>query len=253
VPRAAGEPTYRRIADDLRRLIQSGQLQTGDQLPSYAQLMEQYGVARNTIREAVGVLVTEGLIVGEHGRGIFVRQWQTIQRHAGRRLARAQWGSGHAIQDADTGTRPRTLDLVEVDEVPAPEAVAHAFGLPAGTLVVRRSRRFAVENRTVQLGTSYVPAEVARGTAIAERDTGPGGTFARLAELGHEPVRFVERLRARMPSPEETSRLELLPGTPVVAIVRNAYTADGQCIEVTEMVLDASAYELVYDVQAELF
>jgi GntR family transcriptional regulator len=102
----------------------------------------------------------------------------------------------------------------------------------------------------VMLGTSSFPADIAAGTAIAERDTGPGGVFKRLAELGHEPVRFREDIRGRMPSSEETDALALEPGTPVLTIHRVAATADGTPVEFTEMTLDASTYVLRYEFDA---
>jgi GntR family transcriptional regulator len=101
------------------------------------------------------------------------------------------------------------------------------------------------------LATSYLPAELVRGSAITQQDTGPGGTYARLAELGHAPTHFREDLRARMPQPEETDALDLpSAGTPVIDIVRTAYTDAGQPVEVNEMTLDASAYILRYDFTA---
>lgn len=58
-------------------------------------------------------------------------------------------------------------------------------------------------------------------------DTGPGGTYARLAELGHAPARFREDLRSRMPQPDEADRLDIKPGTPVIDILRLAVATDG--------------------------
>ena len=46
-------PASRRIADDLRHLIESGELAPGAQLPSERQLAATYGTARNTAREAI--------------------------------------------------------------------------------------------------------------------------------------------------------------------------------------------------------
>jgi DNA-binding FadR family transcriptional regulator len=43
-------------------------LREGDQLPSEAQLMDHYGVARMTIRNAMRLLLDEGLVTAEHGR-----------------------------------------------------------------------------------------------------------------------------------------------------------------------------------------
>jgi GntR family transcriptional regulator len=121
------------------------------------------------------------------------------------------------------------------------------MGLAPGTPVVRRSRRFVVdEDRPVQLATSWYPSDIAQGTPIAALDTGPGGSPARLAEVGHAPTRHRERIRIRMPLPSERDELQLVPGTPVAHITRMSYDDDGRCVEVTEMILDGASYELEY-------
>ena len=66
------EPLYKQIFLILRTKILSGQLQPGDQLPTESVLMEQYGVSRTTIRQALDGLVNNGLIYRQSGRGTFV-------------------------------------------------------------------------------------------------------------------------------------------------------------------------------------
>lgn len=102
----------------------------------------------------------------------------------------------------------------------------------------------------VLLATSYLPLPLVAGSAITREDTGPGGTYARLAELGHEPVHFREEIRSRMPSPDEVTQLDLAPGTPVILICRTAFTGQGRAVEVNEMTLDAGSYVLEYDFDA---
>lgn len=68
-----GRPGYLQIADDLREQIRSGRLSPGDPLPSTARLAEQYDSSASVIKMAVGVLRTEGLVVGQQGKGVFVR------------------------------------------------------------------------------------------------------------------------------------------------------------------------------------
>jgi hypothetical protein len=63
----------------LRRAIASDQLLPGDQLPSEAQLIAHFGVARMTVRQAIQELRSEGLVVSEHGRGVFVRPMPPIR------------------------------------------------------------------------------------------------------------------------------------------------------------------------------
>jgi GntR family transcriptional regulator len=65
---------------------------------------------------------------------------------------------------------------------------------------------------------------------------------AMASRSSHQPTYFREDLRARMPEPGETIELGLAAGTPVVEIVRTAYTDDGHPVEVSEMIADAGAY-----------
>lgn len=73
IDRADDKPPYRQIASMLRDSIISGQLEAGGRLPSEAELIEHFGVARMTVRQAVQELRAEGLVISEHGRGVFVR------------------------------------------------------------------------------------------------------------------------------------------------------------------------------------
>ncbi|MBN1172840.1 MAG: GntR family transcriptional regulator [Micromonosporaceae bacterium] len=245
----ASEPTYQRVAAELRAAIASGDLD--ERLPSLAVLAQRYGVTSDIARSAVDVLRAEGLVTTRRGSGVYVRRFERITRRSPERLGRQYRASGRAVQDSDTGPRLRVVDIV-VSEQPASSEVAEALGVEAGQSVLTRSRRFLVDNRPVQLATSFLPLDIAGGTRIAYTDAGPGGTYARLAELGHEPVRFTERLTARAPNPDEVERLDLGSsiGSLVLDIVRFASTEVGRCVEVNQMTLDATAYILEYDFMA---
>ena len=70
------QSSYIQVADQLRDLILRGDLVTGQRLPAEAELAPSFGVSRSTIREALRILVTEGLLVtkrGVHG-GTFVAE-----------------------------------------------------------------------------------------------------------------------------------------------------------------------------------
>jgi DNA-binding GntR family transcriptional regulator len=71
---ASSGPQYRRIADDLRARITSGELRPGDALPSESALVERYGVARGTARQALAELEGAGLAEAVHGKGRYVRR-----------------------------------------------------------------------------------------------------------------------------------------------------------------------------------
>lgn len=243
-------PPYRLIADELRRRITSGDLQPGDVVPSETVLAEEHGVAAETARRALGVLAAEGLTEARQGSRTRVRAFRPILRQGVKRLGRDQWGQGRSIWQADLDERPMTADRVSVTEQSCPAHVAPALGLEPGEPVWVRDRRYLVEGEPVMLAVSYLPASLVAGSAITQLDTGPGGTYARLADLGHAPAAFREQVRARMPLPEESEALRLGPGTPVVLIVRYAYAEDGLPVEVNEMTLDASRYLMEWEFPA---
>lgn len=118
------------------------------------------------------------------------------------RLTREQWGSGRSVWEADLGGRDLVVDHVEVSEGAASENAARVLGLEVGERVWSRSRRFVLDGKPVLLPTSYLPAPLVEGSAITQPDTGPGGIYARLAELGYGPIHFREEIRSRMPLPE---------------------------------------------------
>ncbi|HLI75443.1 MAG TPA: GntR family transcriptional regulator [Acidobacteriaceae bacterium] len=66
-------PLYVQLANILRGMIESGDLQPRAALPSESYLQQQHGVSRGTVRMAIGILRDEGLVVTIGGRGTFVR------------------------------------------------------------------------------------------------------------------------------------------------------------------------------------
>jgi GntR family transcriptional regulator len=67
-------PVYTQLADIIKEDIATGHLKPGIRIPSEANLARQYNVSPMTVRQAVGVLVEEGLVERVHGSGTFVRR-----------------------------------------------------------------------------------------------------------------------------------------------------------------------------------
>ena len=67
-------PVYRQLADLLHDEISSGRMSPDSLLPSEAQLVTEYRVGREAVRQAVAVLRAEGLVRTERGIGTRVRR-----------------------------------------------------------------------------------------------------------------------------------------------------------------------------------
>ncbi|MCA9127408.1 MAG: GntR family transcriptional regulator [Planctomycetales bacterium] len=67
-----GVPIYRQIANQIKYLVASGQLGSGDELPPIRGLALQLRVTANTIVKAYDALEVEGIVVKRHGAGTFI-------------------------------------------------------------------------------------------------------------------------------------------------------------------------------------
>ena len=66
-------PLYIQLRDQIRALVHSGELRTGERIPASRELAAQLGVHRTTVANAYAELESEGLISGHVGRGTFIR------------------------------------------------------------------------------------------------------------------------------------------------------------------------------------
>src|SRR5580693_3987000 len=77
------EPIYRQIAQQLRRLIASGRLSSGDEIPSVRDVAGRHAINPMTVSRAYGLLELEGLLTRQRGKGMVVsarRRAQTDDR-----------------------------------------------------------------------------------------------------------------------------------------------------------------------------
>ncbi|WP_229798565.1 winged helix-turn-helix domain-containing protein [Planomonospora parontospora] len=70
----SGRPAYLQIVDELSEQIRTGSLPPGAALPSIAQLCERFDVSASVVKSAISVLRTQGLVIGQQGKGVFVHQ-----------------------------------------------------------------------------------------------------------------------------------------------------------------------------------
>ncbi|MBO0883117.1 MAG: GntR family transcriptional regulator [Mycobacterium sp.] len=246
---ASDRAVYRQIADRLRTKIERHKLVPGERLPSESELVAEYGVSRVTARRALSVLVADGLIVAEHGRGWFVRRQPPVRRLSSDRFARRGEGKAAFTVDMEANNRAFTVEVLRVGKGEAPADVASKLGVDPGTRVMTRRRRYLSAGQPIEYATSYIPLDIAEGTPIAEANTGPGGIYARMEDQGYVFERYDEDISARMPTEEEARILALAPGSPVFHLVRTA-VASGRGVEVCDTVMDAAAFVLHYSLPA---
>ncbi|MFB7123886.1 MULTISPECIES: GntR family transcriptional regulator [Streptomycetaceae] len=253
IPRGTAQsPKYQRLAADLRRRIAEGEFTADAALPVESELERQYGVARNTVRLAVDVLVNEGRLVRLQGKGTYLREHPVLDHRA--------YGPGLTPAPRDCLAAPSDVYLGEAAEagrelgtdfemmiVRARVDIAERLGLrPGEAIVVRRQLRL-LDREPYSIEESHYRAGLAAGTPLMEPDPVEGGDEAVLATLGRTEIGAVDHLVARMPGPEEAQWFQGGPGVPLMVQTRVTYDRRGP-VRVIETRYSADRSRLVYGV-----
>ncbi|MGW1677737.1 GntR family transcriptional regulator [Saccharopolyspora sp. NPDC002376] len=252
----SGQLPSRRVAHELRHAITSGAYAAGDKLPSERALAEEHGVARNTAREAVRLLIEEGLATAQHGRGVFVRGKRRLLRFGSERYShRLRNETGLSPYRAEVAKQGRTarVDCTSITRGAPPAEVAERLGLDTeADTVVRRENWYFADDEPVQMGVTYIPWGVADGSVLADSaKLGKGSLYARFEEQGHSISRVREEISSRMPSPDELRGLAIPDGVPVIEVLHTGIDNRGTAFEVTRFVMRADITGLDYNMPVE--
>ena len=140
-------PLYAQLVGIIKRNISTGALAVGDLLPSEAELCRWMNISRNTVRQAIGELEDEGLVVRKRGRGTFVADPATNRR--GVRYS-------FTTEVSSLGKVPSST-LIDFDVIVPSQAVCEKMELREGTPVYCFTRVRNVDGEPLILETSYYP------------------------------------------------------------------------------------------------
>lgn len=248
VSRSGSRSVKQQIADELRAQILDETLPVGGKLPTEADLIDRYGVARNTARDALALLVNEGLIVARRPHGYFVRDRRRMDYRPQSDLREHPNDAPKDVfltEQAEAGREPS--QSIDVAIVEPPAEVAKRLQLNAGELAVIRRRVRYLDGEPFYSNDSYYPLAVAQDTPIMVPHDIARGANRVLAEHGHIQVRAVDEFFVRMPTPAEADRLDLAPGTPVAIHVITGYAPDDTPVRCVVNVLPGDRHVVIYD------
>jgi GntR family transcriptional regulator len=213
-------PAYERIRDALR--IEALQLGAGGQLPSETHLAERFGVTRVTIRNAVGGLVSEGLVVREHGRGTFVLDGSTATRPLSRLTSFTE-------DLAEQGVSVETTVLAQ-EEVNASADVAKALNLGSSKRVVHIARVRATQGKPVAIQEAWIPVGVCPSLALEPLEN--GSLYATLERRHGIRLRRAEQwISAVAANRLQAAQLGVRTRSPLLQTRRLTYDETGRRVE----------------------
>ncbi len=251
---------YASIRDQLASEITAGVYPAGALLPSIREIMQRWEVSTTTARKVLDELAASGFARKESTRGHISTGGLPPAPPAGEYARKAPppiavpgrltVRSVHTIPASgsittDTGDRLAALD-VRAEHPPADAAIALGITDPTRPVIVRRRLLAAADETPVQFRVSYLPAELAQNTPIAQPHAIPDAWPAALSTYLGRQVRLASsHVTARHPTQEEAGALALASDAAV--LVREDIYEDrrGSPVDFTRTIWPGDATRLI--------
>jgi DNA-binding GntR family transcriptional regulator len=218
-PGATGGFLYQGLSQELRRRIRSGVYAKGNRIPTEAELVREFHVSAITIRRAVRELITEGLLFGRQGLGVFVTDTRRIVRRF-----TAVFTTSMAEDMRRGGYEPsakeRSLALI-----PASSELARQLGIESGTRIYRHEKTFFADQEPIGLDTTFLPSHVGD---VVRHTLSDGFIVGVLARHGITVDHMDYRFEGDVVSADAAAVLGLPTGFPVLSVSYTAFDQRGK-------------------------
>ncbi|GAB6900240.1 GntR family transcriptional regulator [Kineosporia succinea] len=225
----AAEPKYRRIAAEIAGRVRAGDFGADGALPSQRVLSEEYDVTLMTLRAALQLVESEGLIEQRPGRGTFVVPPVVTHDQANLRSL---------ADELNAQGVPLRTEVLGRDRQKLPREVAVELGVDAGSPGLRLERLRSVRGVALLHQVSWVPQPWA--DAVAEIDFRGSPLYAAIAEAtGTTPERAEEALTAEALDAGLATLGQTAQGRPALVMRRTTFDGTGRAYVVdTATILD---------------
>jgi GntR family transcriptional regulator len=232
-------PLHHQVAAVLRQRVADAEYPEGKRLASEDVLAAEFSVSRATVRQAVGALVQEGIVVRKQGSGTYVRPQNT-------RILRQRFrGSlGDLIRESHNAA-PRDIEVSH--EQPVPPAIAAALNLetPFAT-IVRRTRMMAGEPFAYTV--TYLPGDLSG--QITPEVLSRSALMEVLMHDGVELASATQSIRAQLADSELCAKIDVDLGAPLLYVERIVRDSTERPVEFVRTWYRGDRYE--YTVTLEL-
>lgn len=244
VAAAPGMSRYGQIAAQLRHKVVIGEWSPGSAIPAESTLAAEFGIALGTIRQAIAVLVRQGLLERVQGKGTFVRTGLS-----GASMMRFFRFRSEADADAAPTAVPRS-EILSCRSVRLDKAMAAPFGLEAGARGLAISRRRWVADTPRLLESIWLP--LPRCAALQDTPSAEWGAllYPLLSQrCGITVHRAMDEVTFRLLDADEADLLALPASHPCALVTRQAFDIQGHCVEYRLTRGDAYAFRYTAEIR----
>jgi DNA-binding GntR family transcriptional regulator len=251
----AQQPLYHQIAETIREQIESGQLKRGSQLPTEIELRDVHGASRNTIRDAIKRLTSQGLVETRQGQGTYVTQiidpFVTLRSPDPENgVSSAGEESATYLSRVDEQHRKAQASPPKVEVMPCPRKIALRLRITPGDQVISRHQVRYIDEIPWLMQTSFYPWQLLTDGAnkLLMAEDIKEGTVKYLAEtLDLEQIGYRDWVTARGPDNTEQAFFGLTHDAAVFEVFRTGFDQHQKAMRVTVTVYPVDRNQLVFN------
>ncbi len=216
IDKSSPVPLYFQISEAMSEGIKKERLPANTRIPPEEQLAHIFGVSKMTMRQALGKLVSDGILVRKKGSGTFISE-KKIEREATQLV-------GFYEDSKKKGLKPSSR-VIEKKVIKAETKLMEKLNLKAGDGIIKIIRVRLANETPLAVNYAYIPEKYCPG--LLNEDLSEGSLSALVEEEYNLSVAYaVQSLHAVKATPYEASLLNISVGDPILAMERTMY--DGQ-------------------------
>lgn len=214
---------YEIIAIDIREDILNGVYKPNERLPFEKELCNKYDVSKMTVKKALDLLVSEGLIVKRRGSGTFIKDITEKEIHG---IIDKKQFSGLTNNNLGHKVSSKVLDF---KVIPSDYEVANNLKIEEGDFVYFIHRIRYVDNEALVIEKTYMPINVIPGVKLSDIE---GSIYNYIKDkLGLKIQSAHSTIRADKSTKLDREALNLNEDEPVIEVERVAYLENGKAFE----------------------
>lgn len=220
-------PVYYQLKEDIQSKISQGFWVVGQCIASERELSESYGVSRMTVRQALGELVQEGILIREKGKGTFVCEPKVKQEDI--------MSFSDIVQKAGRELKTKVLEFEVID---IPEELSDTFNYDK---LYRINRLRIVDNEPVASEIVYIPCEYC---GYVNKSDLEGSLYNLLEEKGYIVENCESSLVAVIMDKDLKELFEVEEQVPLLKSHNITYTSNNNVLYVEDSIYRSDKYIL---------
>ena len=213
-------PLHLSISENLRKQILEGEFQPGQQLPSEHQLISEFQVSRITVRRAIANLITQGLVVAQRGKGVFVKEQRKVTYSLSSPIVFFE-------EDMTRQGASSSLQNLVFEPVLPPTPIQQALHLLPNCEVYLQKKLLLLDNAPAAVDVTYILFDL--GEKLADQ-LQSRMTFPVLEQNAIKIQRIEARLECTYADYEMSEYLKVPLGHPLLVYCHTAYSEQNQPI-----------------------